>query len=381
MHYQAIVAGAGPAGAAAAGRLADSGLSVLVIEKESLPRVKPCGGALTARALPLLSDRARTLVRGSAVHWTFSGPAGAATLTRSEPYCYLVERQHFDAQLAEEASDAGAIVHDGESVRTIARDSGGVTVTTSRGRYTADVLIAADGAHGVSARQAGFSRPRLGAAIEAEVPADPELRKRYAARVEIHVGTYPWGYAWVIPRDDILNIGVGSFRPRLMPLKERFFAFARAIAGDASIHPLAHPLPYRLMYSPPVRGRVLAVGDAAGLMDAFSAEGIYSALVTGRMAAEAVIAHAEHGAPLEMYDQMVHRDFWPSLRAAQKMGLLFYPMAGFWARFFVGHHQLLSDYLDVAQGRIPYAVLWLQNETTLIAEKIFRRPAAAEDLP
>lgn len=372
MQYDTIVIGAGPAGTTAARQIADTGLSVLLLEKETMPRVKPCGGALTHRALDLLPPGAKSQLLEDPRQWTFQGAEQpAVTLTRETPYCHIVERQYFDQFLAQAAERAGAHVHDTETVTNITLSNNRVEVTTNRSRYESAYLVAADGAHGPTARFAGIPRPRHGAAIEAEIEATPTLWNRYAGRVEIHIGQYPWGYAWVIPRHGKLNLGVGSFRPNKFPLKQQFYAFVEQITGHRNVTPLAHPLPYRLRYVRPVKGRLLLTGDAAGYMDAFSAEGIYSALRSGELAATTVVDAVIQGATLDSYSDHLYQEFWPSLKSAIKLGLLFYPLPKFWSAFFVKNQSLLSDYLDVAMGVLPYRVLQKHTERAFIANHQF----------
>ncbi len=374
MRYTAIVIGAGPAGSTAARSLAQTDFPVLLIEKEVMPRIKPCGGALTHRALSLLPRGFEAQIKESPKQWTFQGAHGSpVTLERNEPYCHIVERRYFDQFLATASEAAGAQVHDGEAVLGVEMDDQGAVVITASSRYQADYVIAADGARGPTAKAVGFARPRMGAAMEAEVSVSPTLYQRYQGRVEIHIGQYPWGYAWVIPRNSMLNIGVGSFRARQFPLKDRFFAFCQDILGDSPVAPLAHPLPYRLTFADPVRERVLFCGDAAGYMDAFSAEGIYSALRSGGLAAQAVANAAQGHAPLTSYRDRLYQEFWPSLKSAVKMGLIFYPLAAFWSDLFRNNQALLSDYLDVAQGHISYHVLTRHAEHLLMSRRIFSR--------
>lgn len=367
--YGVVVIGAGPAGTTAARLLAESGVSVLLLERSSLPRVKPCGGALTHRALPLLPAGYEAQLKSHPTQWTFRGRRNEpVTVFRDSPYCHIVERQYFDQFLAEAAFHAGAEIHDGEAVTGIGQARTGVVIKTRHEHYEADYVVAADGAKGMTAKSVGFHRPQHGAAIETEVAVDDALAVRYADRVEISIGRYPWGYAWVIPRGEVLNVGVGSFRPQAFPLKQRFFEFAREVLGDRPVVPLAHPLPYRLRYTAPLKANILFAGDAAGYMDAFSAEGIYSALRSGHLAAESICDAMNGFAPLERYNQRLYQEFWPSLKSAVKMGLLFYPLAGFWSDFFTKNPSLLSDYLDVAMGRIPYHVLQRNTERALLAQ-------------
>lgn len=364
-----IIIGAGPSGTTAARRLAERGAHVRLLEQKRLPRVKPCGGALTHRALAYLPAGYETHLQSHPRAWTFQGKNQTpVTLVRGEAYCHTVERQFFDLWLAEEAIARGAIIEDGHGVTGVEVIDQGFRIHTSHGALETRYLLAADGAHSVAARSLGFPRPRHGAAIEAEIKVPDDVFARWQERVEIDVTSYPWGYAWVIPRYPVLNVGVGSFRPKMFPLKQKFFDYVEATLGlpPSEISPLAHPLPYRLRWVTPIQGNCLFAGDAGGFMDAFSAEGIYSAIRSGFLAADTLIEGLESGASLMSYDARMRQEFWPNLRSAIKMGLLFYPMVGFWSKHFYQHQGLLEDYLGVAFGDTSYETLQKHTQEALL---------------
>jgi geranylgeranyl reductase family protein len=373
------VIGGGPAGSTAARRLAASGLGVLLFEAESWPRIKPCGGALTTRALSLLPAGYEDLVEARPRGFTFTGPQGSATVTADDPYCHTVRRVRLDAWLFDEAVRAGAEGHAGEAVTGLTADGRGFRLTTRRGTYRTRYVVGADGAKGVSARLLGLRSGRRGAALEVEGEVPGRLYARFQDRCEVDVSGAPWGYCWVIPKGDrVLNIGVGSFRPTRLKLRARLDAYLGAL-GLKPLTPLAHPLPYRWTRARLSRGRALAVGDAAGAMDPFSAEGIYHALVTGTWAAEAVREAAQADLDtLEAYDRRLASELWPLHREASLMARLFYPFPGFWAGVFVRDQTLLQQYLAVADGRDRYQRLVGATRQSLLK---YRGPALWQRSP
>ncbi|MCY0900126.1 MAG: geranylgeranyl reductase family protein [Firmicutes bacterium] len=365
--FSVVVVGGGPAGSTAAYRLADAGLSVLLLEKARMPLVKPCGGALTHRALSLLPREVVPYIQSHPDRWTLSHPNHTpVTVATPEPYCHVVDRPTFDYALVEVASRRGALIHDGEALVNMAATPAGYLLTTTHSQYEAAYVVAADGAHSTVARLTKFPLPRLGAAVEGEFLADAHEWELYANRVEIRLGDVPWGYSWIIPRSGWLNIGVGSFQPSAFPLKQRFLALAASVAGSRTVSPKGHPLPYRWHYVSPMTGHTLFVGDAAGYMDAFSAEGIYSALLTATLASECIIRHITRGDPLTAYARRFRQEVWPPLRAAARMSILFYPRALFWARHFGQDPRLIRDYLDIARGYGSYQALQQHTARTLL---------------
>ncbi len=328
-----IVIGSGPSGSTAARLLAGQGLTVRILEAETLPRIKPCGGALTTRALDLLPPGYEAYCKTHPTQWTFSNGDKAVTVDSPTPYCHTVERQFFDQWLASQAVQQGASLMDNSPVQDIQALPDGYQVITTTGKvFSARYLIGADGGHGVSARLLRLPRAKNGAAVEVEVPVSDEIFQHWADRVEVDIARYPWGYAWVIPRYPILNIGVGSFRPQKLGLKVLLQEYLREKLPffdlDTMPRILAHPLPYRTRFAPLARDRAVLVGDAAGLMDAFSAEGIYSALMTGHLAARSIAHAALRDAPIVGYEAAVRAEFWTNLRSAIKLSHLFYRSDG-----------------------------------------------------
>jgi flavin-dependent dehydrogenase len=158
-----IVVGAGPAGATAALALAKAGIAVRLLDRAAFPRNKPCGGGISARALirfPYL-DRSLSSIATHRVSRLYQeGPDGrSAVIDAGRPAALMVRRVEFDALLVSLAVEAGAELISGADVVQAREDHEQVTLTTRRGqRFTAPVVIAADGVNSVVARRLGLNR-------------------------------------------------------------------------------------------------------------------------------------------------------------------------------------------------------------------------------
>lgn len=356
LHYDVIVAGAGPAGCSAAFELARRGARVALIEKQRLPRHKTCGGGMPMAVADVLElDAARDLAADAFVEcdtrymrhtWRF-GDSCLAPMNPGEEAIggislWMVRRSVFDNALAQRAARAGAELRDGLALRSLERIAdGGMTVSAegASGPWEAhaDVLIGADGANGMTARLVDLRRQRaLAIAIEAEVPhlwgtGHADLRRDVC---HLEYGAVRHGYAWVFPKDDHLNVGAGVFRPRKSDgrgdagvrdeLQNAIVAYLEMLgvpraSADLVYH--AHPLPVwngldRLQTAD---NRVLLAGDAAGLVNPFFGDGILHALKSGRIAAEHVLSHDTAN-----YTRAIGEEFRVNFDAALRLARFFY---------------------------------------------------------
>jgi len=333
MRYDAIVAGAGPAGSTAARILAREGASVLLLDRARFPRDKPCGGGVTLRAAACQDLDLSPVVERTVTGARFSLRLGEAFDRRYEgPLTYMTQRCRLDAFLAEAAVSAGATFQDGEPVRRVevtsnGRAGGGVTVLTERGSYCARALIGADGANGVVGRDTG-TRPETEAAValEGNVPYPDGVPEQWREFIGLDVGGLAGGYGWVFPKSDHLNVGVGAWkyaaftlRPKLADLCARHGFDAGALEGVRG-----HHLPVRAPGSVIARGPAAVVGDAAGLVDPLTGEGIHMAFMSGRLAARAALRMlAGEADDLSAYQRAADRRLQPELSVSRKLQELF----------------------------------------------------------
>jgi flavin-dependent dehydrogenase len=334
-----IVVGAGPAGATAARALAAAGVRVRLLDRAAFPRNKPCGGGISMRVVrrfPYLAAGLRRIATHEISRLYLEGPTGASTVIESdEPAALMIRRVEFDALLVSLAVEAGVDLVCGVDVIQAKQDVERVTLTARDGRrFTAPVVIAADGVHSVIARRLGLNPGWAASSVALdmmeETPRD-RLRDLDPSTLWVCYGYEPGfgirdsgfgdgaanhkanpesqitnpaaeGYAYIFPKRDHVNIGVGYvlsyFRSEIddapYDLQRGFIDQLRRrgiVVGDSARE---HFTPYLIPVGGPLRnpgrGRVLLAGDAGGFVNGFTAEGIYYAMVSGELAAQAVVA-------------------------------------------------------------------------------------------
>jgi geranylgeranyl reductase family protein len=327
-----LVVGAGPAGSATALHLARAGARVLLVDKARFPRDKPCGGGLTGRALrhlpcgvdPVVERVVDRMVVRARYRTTIDR-------TSARPLIAMTQRRRLDLHLAEQAAAAGADFRDAAPVSGVEVGESGVTAGVGPSRVHASFLVGADGANGVVARAAGLGDGIVrGVALEGNAPWSALDEGRYATGAWVELGVVPGGYGWVFPKGDHANVGVGGWMQEGPRLREHLDRLAskhgvdRALLTDVR----GHRLPMRELGAPAARGRVLLVGDAAGLVDPLSGDGMYEAFVSARLAAEAILADrpGEYEAALSAALDRHAAASWKAKSVADR-----YPRACLWA--------------------------------------------------
>jgi geranylgeranyl reductase family protein len=369
------VVGAGPAGCAAAWHLARAGARVVVLEEAVPPRYKACGGGLVGKALPHLPDGAADAIQRRCHTATLALPGGLTFETRRPaPVVCTTMRADLDARMAELAVKAGAELRAGTPVTGLEGVTGGKRLSTPGGAVRARYVIAADGAGGPTARLAGWDEaPELIPAVEHEVRVAPETLAKWGDVCRFDYGVVPSGYAWVFPKGDHLSAGMLTTRRGRIDLNA---AVARYLEGlgitalDVERH--GHRIPVRPRPGPLARGRVLLTGDAAGLADPLTLEGISFALVSGRMAAEALIETEMAGHAAALYQRRMAETVLAELHAAQWFARLLYdhPKVAGWGFTWLGREGC-DAVADVMAGTLTYREMLAQVPGTVLKRTLW----------
>jgi geranylgeranyl reductase family protein len=293
-RFDVLVVGAGPAGSSTALHLTRAGARVLLVDKARFPRDKPCGGGLTGRALnhvpvdvePVVERVVDAMVVRAAYRTTLRRTTGERLIA-------MTQRRRLDLHLAEQAATVGAEFRDGAPVSDIALGEDGISARVAGSPVVASFVVGADGANGVVARAAGLGDGIVrGVALEGNVSWEHLEPEPYGSVAWVELGVVPGGYGWVFPKGDHANLGVGGWLGEGPRLRDHLDLLARAHHVDpaALTDVRGHRLPMRRLGTAPARGRALLVGDAAGLVDPLSGDGMYEAFVSARLAADAIVA-------------------------------------------------------------------------------------------
>jgi geranylgeranyl diphosphate/geranylgeranyl-bacteriochlorophyllide a reductase len=380
--FHVAIVGGGPAGSWAGFLLARAGARVAIVDG-SHPREKPCGGGLSARALKLLQPfgGAAAPAGNDIVLSTFSDAKHTVDVPlertgQQTPALRVSSRRTFDLSLLNAARDAGADLV-AERVTALEPARSGWTLKTSNKAVTADWLVGADGVNSLVRRSVAQPFPRSALSIASGY----FVRDRTSPRIDIAFTSEPAGYLWSFPRPDHLAIGAcgQANETSSADLLTASAAWIRQHTDAASEDMMRYswPIPSlserQLDAERPAGDRWLLVGDAAGLVDPITREGLYFALASSTLAAESLMK--ERAA--DRYLDRVRRELHSELRKAARLKGRFFHSAftGLLLRALDESAQIRRVMADLVTGAQTYTGLrrrlLLTGECGLAAEYLF----------
>jgi len=355
--YDCIVVGAGPAGGSAAYHLAKRGRRVLVLEKEALPRYKPCGGGVSPQVAEWFdfdfSPAISLKTRDFRFTWNLSDPV-ELNLSELEPI-WMVRRDIFDQFLMQQAQRQGAELRASTEVTGIEFQGNHWQVNTAAGPIAGRYLIAADGGKGPLAKWLGFTqrKRRLAGAFEAE--AEVQLPD---SRIHFEFGMVKNGYIWNFPKADGYSLGIGTFRGgEPQDFKAILSDYAAAFNVDLKTtrqygHPIALWDGNQTLHTQ----NALLAGEAACIVDPMTAEGIRPSMFTGVKAAEAIDqAIGGNANALEQYSEVIAQEWGSEMLWAQRLAGLFYRIPGIGYRLGVKRPGTAERMGQILCGKLHYS--------------------------
>jgi geranylgeranyl reductase family protein len=326
-RFDAIVVGGGPAGSMAAYFLAKSGVRTALVDAHAFPRAKACGGGLQVRTMQSIPFDVSHLLRGSFNRMTLTfGLRDPLTRAYPDPFGYSILRTEFDHFLLLKAEQAGARVFLGSPVRSLeVPEHGPVTVAVGASELKGEILVGADGANSVvrariNRREDYFWQ----AAVYCEVPEEEINAERFSNEaMVIDWGTLPSGYAWAFPKRGFVNVGAGGpvrLARHLKQYVQQFVDSTRLLKRNGPLALVGHQLPTMTSRSRLSARRVLLVGDAAGMVEPFTGDGISFACQSAKIASDCILdAFARRDWDLRGYDARIRSEIVDDLVWSRKL--------------------------------------------------------------
>jgi geranylgeranyl reductase family protein len=352
------VVGSGPAGAAAARAAAAAGARTLVLERAVLPRYKTCGGGLIGMSQQLLPVSLTGLARDVVDSVSFTADGRWEFARRSTALMTMINRADLDAALIERARHAGACIREGATVTGLAEEPGGMLLRLRDGEVLARVVVGADGTGGRCSSYVGVQADQVDVGLEGEFAVGREAAAQWRGRVLIDWGPVPGSYGWVFPKGDQLTVGVIGDRRQGERLRQYYEGFVRRLGLGESERFSGHLTRCRAAGSPLRRGAVVVAGDAAGLVEPFTREGISFALRSGALAGKAAAraAATRDCGELDRYAATVTAVLQPEISA----GRVLYTV-------FSRHRDLVHHTMRLPPGW-RFFVRFVTGETTMAAQ-------------
>ena len=354
--FQVLVVGAGPAGCAAAFDLARAGVKVGILESRNFPRVKPCGGALTIKALQALRFSIEPVVKNVVTDFI-----AGREFTREErfrwkhPIGAMTIRAELDEFVLQKTLDAGATFIKIERLIQLEQSDNSVEVQTDIGNIKSDFLIGADGANSKVRQLIEYPQELTrGFAIEAQVACssaqDPTMTFDF--------GVVPRGYGWVFPKGDHYNVGVYTFDARFRLFPEQLRSYIREKLGSVNpSHIVGHSIGFGAWNQAKSGARIFLVGDAGGFCEPILGEGIFYAIKSGQAAAESVLDQIRNVMNADVSFQRRSSYLRGDLRVARKLAKGFYRDLGIGYRLLTSplfKYALMKGYSSgIPLGHIP----------------------------
>lgn len=367
--YDVAVIGAGPSGASAAFHLAKKGINTILIEKETLPRYKTCGGGFVFRGLRQMPfDVSRVIEREFYEVDIQFGKSLAFHTQRKQPIISMIMRDRFDHLMVQEAEQLGITLLQGAALKALEFNEQTTTLVTDKETVEARFVIAADGALSPTAKLAGWEETRMMCpALEYEIEVPEADFNRLSTKVRFDMDVVPFGYGWCFPKAHHLSVGVGNFMKvnKTVNLKEACRTYFKQL-GITEIHKEeAHGfiIPITPRKDGFVKKNVFLIGDAAGFADPITAEGISNAIYSGLLAAEAITeSNLNPAVASKIYQDKLEEKLLSEIRIGVRLAKLFYGQKTFRNLLLRKYGQRAADYMtDIFMGDRFYPANFMEK--------------------
>jgi geranylgeranyl reductase family protein len=365
--YDLIVVGAGPSGCSAARRASKLGLNVLIINKNQFPRYKPCGGALSERAIyhldfPLPKNICERSITGARIHF------GDLSIEKHKDYRLTVTltRSIFDQFLLMKAQETGVQVVFNKKILDYCEKDGLVKIRSGNEIYSSKYLVVSAGAQNrlLERVRGRDGKDQYGVCMVTEIPDENSaIDARLGNALDMHFGIARMGYGWVFPHDGYYSVGIGGLakdmpNPRKVMndfLKENGFAGRYKLRG--------HLIPYGGFDRDLGTSKVLLAGDSAGFVDSFTGEGLAYAIRSGQLAAQTISEklEVEELDLAKSYKSRCYADFGEDLKYSLLLARIMHRRPDLFFKMLASRSDFLDKFLEIPamKGTYKSLIRWL----------------------
>ncbi|MBI2266610.1 MAG: NAD(P)/FAD-dependent oxidoreductase, partial [Armatimonadetes bacterium] len=326
--YDVLIVGGGPGGASCALSLCRQGLRVLVLEKETIPREKPCGGGVPSIVMSWLGFDSPDEIglEIGRMAYTYDGALQEEVPIPARS-AYSIVRKEFDAAVLSSAERAGASILGNEAVSEIRETDRDVTVRCRSGKtFSASYAVGADGGGSTVARAlrlGGHLKGYVATSAVMELPYPREGGCDSPGKAFLDFGFIRRGYVGLLPKNSHTSLGVyalGAVSRASLQAHLIRYAGCLDFPSDSlkGVQCQVRVIPLYDKHRPLNTGRVLLVGEAGRLVDALSGEGIRHAVRSGMIAGEVLASALSQGSSIEVYTERVRREIGEELLLARR---------------------------------------------------------------
>ncbi|MBI4709216.1 MAG: geranylgeranyl reductase family protein [Candidatus Portnoybacteria bacterium] len=375
-NYDIVIVGAGPAGSSLAFYLAQSKLKVALIDEEKFPRKKVCAGGLSNRVFSVLPFDISSIIECEISKITLAhGLKKEFTRSYDKRLVAMIKREKFDDFLVQKAKEAGAEFFDGQRIENIFFEKDNWQINTSTNFFQGKILVGADGADSFVAKNIGLNPiDFMGVAIQVEIPAS--LAKNYSAlnaqTIFLDLGTIKHCYGWVFPKSDLFSIGVGGPITSGQQLKLYLFELLKYLGVKTdNLNLTGHLFNHRTSGKPITAKQALLVGEAAGLVDYWTGEGIFYAIKSAKIAAKQIKRFFEgHKKAIGDYETDINQQIMPELKASKKLSGILMPISSFVFNVLKNNDRSWNTFCRVIRGDKTFFELKKRLRPDVILKKL-----------
>jgi len=361
--FDLIIIGGGPSGTSAAQKAASVGLNVLLFEKKKFPRYKPCGGAVSERALTYIGHSIpESLVENEIFGVRIQYQGKTTERLKHDRIAVLIARDAFDNYLLEEARAAGTEVRF-EKILDFTEEDGQIRVISKEGKeYAGRYLIIAEGARG-NLKYKIRNRPakdQYGLGIVTEIKKSAHSKSCVPPNMlEFQFGITPMGYGWVFPHKNHYSVGIVDLACHMKNARKKICNYLTDHSFPSDTPLKGHIIPWEWPNGKLAGRRALLCGDAGGFVDAFSGEGIAYAIRSGQIAAGIIteLVMANRTSTLPSYEKACRKEFIDNLQYSHTMSKYLFKFPALFFNAFTSDDNLIDQFLDIPVMKTTYKKL------------------------